>query len=263
MKDTRRIRTQRSYTVVFIICLVLVFPGSQARAQDGSTDFLSDEFYEKGLESKEYQLDRLEPVNRAVFAFNDRMYIYVLEPIATAYSYFVPRDLRVCIYNFFRNLEEPVRFVNSLLQGRVGDAGNVLMRFLLNSTVGIYGLADAADRVFDYPPVEATLGETLGKWGVGDGSYLVVPLYGPSTIRDFGGSLVDGLALTPYYYWTDDVYVMGGTYMGKETNKISMHLGEYEELKEVFFDPYVGFRNAYFQHRSRLRDTVEQEEEKD
>lgn len=234
-----------------------------ARAVEGQVDFLNDEYYENGLETDEYKLDRLEPLNRAFFTFNDKMYFWVLKPVATGYSYIVPSDLRLCVYNFFRNLEEPVRFVNTLLQGRFADAGNVLIRFLINSTLGIYGLADAADRVFEYPPVEASLGETLAKWGVGDGSYLVVPFYGPSTIRDFTGTIVDGLGLTPYYYWTDDFYVMSATYLGKETNKISMHLGEYEELKQVFFDPYVGFRNAYFQYRTQLRDVLPENAEDD
>lgn len=242
--------------IFFFLCPFILSRSPAAHAVDGDVDFLSDEYYEKGLETQEYKLDRLEPINRAFFAFNDKMYFWVLDPVATTYSYIVPADLRICVYNFFRNLEEPVRFVNTLLQGRFSDAGTVLIRFLINSTLGIYGLADTADRVFTYPPVEANLGETLGSWGIGDGSYLVVPFYGPSTIRDFTGSMIDGLALTPYYSWTDDFSVIGGTYMGKETNKISMHLGEYEDLKQVFFDPYVGFRNAYFQYRSRLRDNI-------
>ena len=88
----------------------------------------------------------------------------------------------------------------------------------------------------------------------------MVPLYGPSTIRDFTGTMIDGLGLTPYYSWSDDFSVIAGTYAGKETNKISMHLGEYEELKQVFFDPYVGFRNAYFQHRTKIRDQGREDE---
>jgi len=244
-------------TCLFIplfVCFSIIVPVVQVHADESHPDFLSDDFYEKGLESEEYILDRLEPINRAVFAFNDKAYLWVLEPLAKTYSYVVPFDLRICVYNFFRNLEEPVRFINTLLQGRFSDAGDVLVRFAINSTLGIYGLADAADRVFAHPPVEATLGETLALWGVGDGSYLVVPLYGPSTIRDFAGTMVDGLAITPYYSWSEDLSVIGGTYIGKETNKISMHLGEYEDFKKVFFDPYIGFRNAYFQYRRKLRD---------
>jgi len=245
---------------LFIVLWTVIYTGAPVYAGDEEIDFLSDEFYEDDLETSEYSLDRLETINRAVFTFNDKMYIWVLEPVATAYSYVIPYDLRLCFYNFFRNLEEPVRLVNTLMQGRFLDAGEVLIRFLINSTCGIYGLADAADRVFDYPPVEANLGETLATWGVGDGSYLVVPLYGPSTIRDFSGTIIDSFGMTPYYAWTDDIYVMSGIYLGKETNNISMRLGEYEDLKKVFFDPYVAFRDAYFQYRRKLRDHPPAEE---
>jgi phospholipid-binding lipoprotein MlaA len=193
-------------------------------------------------------------MNRAVFSFNDKMYIWFMEPIARYYSYVLPRDLRDSIENFFRNLEEPVRLINTLLQGRFADAGTVLVRFTINSTLGVYGLGDAASRVFDYHPVEASLGETFAVWGIGDGFYLVVPFYGSSTLRDFTGTVVDGFGITPYYIWTDDIYVMGGVYAGKTTNSISRRLGEYEELKEVLFDPYIAFRNAYFQHRLKVRD---------
>jgi len=230
-----------------------VFSITGAYASDEQPDYLNDQFYERDFETKGYAIDRLEPLNRAFFAFNDKFYFWILKPVATAYSNVVPTDLRICVYNFFRNLEEPMRFINALLQARFPDAGHIFVRFAVNSTLGVYGLGDAADRVFSYPPVEATLGQTLGKWGVGDGSYLVVPLYGPSTIRDFTGDMIDGLGLTPYYSWSDEFSVIAGTYIGKETNKISLHLGEYEDMKQLFFDPYVGFRNTYFQYRRQLR----------
>lgn len=233
---------------------LLIGQASIAHADDEPVDFLSDEFYEIDQESEEYVIDRFEPVNRVFFEFNDKMYIWVMEPVATVYSHAVPSDIRMCFHNFFRNLEEPVRFLNTLLQGRFSDAGDIFTRFTINSTLGVFGFGDAADRVFDFPPVEASLGQTLETWGVGDGSYIVVPLYGPSTIRDFTGTVGDSFGMTPYYTWTDDVYVMGGVYLGKETNSLSMRLGEYEDLKQVFFDPYVAFRNAYFQHRRKVRD---------
>lgn len=244
---------QNKFVLLMIISTVFL-TAHQVHADEKQPDYLNDEFYENGLESEEYILDRLEPLNRIFFTFNDRVYLWVLEPAATVYSNILPSDIRVCVANFFRNLEEPVRFVNSLLQGRFGDAGDVFMRFVINSTLGVYGLGDPADRVFFYPPVEASMGETFEKWGIGDGSYLVVPFYGSSTIRDFAGTLIDGFGMTPYYSWTDENAVMAATYAGKETNKISLHLGEYEDFKQVFFDPYVGFRNAYFQYRRKLRD---------
>jgi len=238
--------------ILFACCLLL--PQNQVYGGDsGKIDFLSDDFYLYDEEAPEVQ-DPLESMNRVIFNFNDKMYIWVMEPVATVYSHAVPHDLRNCIFNFFRNLEEPVRFINTLLQGRFSDAGDVLVRFVINSTLGVYGLGDAATRVFEVPPVEATLGGTLARWGVGDGCYLVVPLFGSSTLRDFTGTVVDSFGMTPYYTWTDDIYVMGGVYAGKETNKLSMHLGEYEQLKNVLFDPYISFRNAYFQYRRKLRD---------
>jgi phospholipid-binding lipoprotein MlaA len=214
-------------------------------------DFLSDDFYAYDGDSSDVR-DPLEPLNRMVFSFNDKMYIHVMEPVASVYASAVPWDIRECISNFFRNLEEPVRVVNALLQGRFDDSGHILTRFLINSTLGVYGLGDAASRVFDVRSVEATLGQTLATWGVGDGAYLVVPFYGSSTVRDFTGVVVDGFGV-PYYAWTDNLYYMGGVYAGKETNNLSMHLGEYQELKNVLFDPYISFRNAYFQYRSKIR----------
>lgn len=226
-------------------------PISSAAAGE-SVDFLSDEFYAYDEDSTEVR-DPLEPFNRMIFRFNDKMYIHVMEPVATVYSHVLPLDFRDSIFNFFRNLEEPVRFINTLLQGRFGDSGDVLARFLINSTLGVYGFGDAAARVFNVQPVEATLGETFANWGLGDGFYLVVPFYGSSTLRDFTGTMIDGFAMTPYYAWTDDFYEQAVVYAGKETNTLSMHLGEYEELKGVLFDPYISFRNAYIQYRRKIR----------
>lgn len=213
-----------------------------------AADFLSDEFYENEQPAG-HDKDPLEPMNRVLFDFNDKMYFWVMEPVADIYSRVLPQDLRGCIGNFFWNLAEPVHFINALLQGRFADSGTIVLRFVVNSTLGVYGLGDPAAREFSLPPVEATLGGTLHRWGVGDGFYLVVPFYGPSTLRDFSGLLVDGLGMTPYYTWTDDLIVQSGIYAGKQTNSLSLHLGEYEQLKSVLFDPYIAFRNGYFQHR--------------
>lgn len=246
------LRSSSLYSIFFLLAWYsLSTPTAVFAADDSAADFLSDDFYEIDSAGSVVE-DPLEPVNRVVFQINDTLYIWVMEPVATLYSNVLPSDVRGCIYNFFHNLEEPVRFVNTLLQARFADAGDVLLRFMINSTLGVYGFGDAAARVFDIPPVDATLGETLAGWGIGDVCYLVIPLFGPSTLRDFTGKVVDGFGMTPYYAWTDDVYVMGGVYVGRETNTLSMHLGEYEELKKVLFDPYISFRNAYYQHRRKI-----------
>ncbi len=220
---------------------------------DNAVDFLNDDFYLDEPASVEVD-DPLESFNRAMFEFNDVTYTYVFNPVAEGSSAVVPYDIRGVVWNFFRNLEEPVRFVNCLLQGRFSDAGTVLVRFLVNTTGGVAGLGDPAGRELGFERVEATLGETLATWGVGDGFYLVVPLYGSTTLRDFTGTVVDGLAMTPYYTFTDDFGVLAAIYLGKETNKLSLHLGEYEELKKISFDPYIALRNGYFQYRKKLRD---------
>lgn len=249
-----------TYRVFFIIIVIFILPMVSVvipstlvyGSYDEPVDYLSDDFYSGEAESEEFY-DPLESVNRLVFTFNDTMYIWVMEPVATLYSHVVPLDLRSCINNFFHNLQEPVRFINTLLQGRFSDSIEVLERFVINSTLGIYGLADAAGSEFGIMPVEGTMGETLETWGVGDGFYLVIPLYGPSTLREITGDIVEAAEMVPYYSWSDDLLVDGAIYVGKETNNLSMHLGEYEELKKLLFDPYISFRNAYFQYRRKVR----------
>lgn len=241
-------------SLFIVLCgtaLFLVQP-VHAVADDG-VDFLSDEFYFDEPASVEVG-DPLESFNRAMFEFNDVTYTYVFNPVAEGYSEVVPYDIRDVIWNFFKNLEAPVRFVNCLLQGRFSDAGTVFVRFVVNTTGGVAGLGDPAGRELGFERIDATLGETLATWGIGDGFYLVVPFYGSTTLRDFTGTVVDGLAMTPYYTFTDDFGVMTGIYLGKETNKLSLHLGEYEEMKKISFDPYIALRNGYFQYRKKLRD---------
>ena len=235
----------------FLLCGLLFFIVQPGLAD--AVDFLSDDFYEDETASIEID-DPLESFNRVMFEFNDTTYTYVFNPVAEGYSVVVPYDIRGSVWNFFRNLEEPVRFLNCLLQGRFSDAGTVLVRFLVNTTGGVAGLGDPAGRELGFERVEATLGETMANWGIGDGFYLVIPFYGATTLRDFTGTVVDGLAMTPYYTFTDDWGVMAGIYVGKETNKLSLNLGEYEEFKKLSFDPYVALKNGYFQYRKKLRD---------
>ncbi|MBM9535760.1 MlaA family lipoprotein [Desulfobulbus alkaliphilus] len=219
-------------------------------------DFLDDASYE------EFALpnDPLEPLNRVIFTFNDIVYIWVLNPVATGYSKVVPADIRGCVANFFHNLGEPVRSANCLLQGRFRDSGRALGRFFINTVFGVFGLADPASNEFRLAPVRASFGETLSVWGVGDGFYLVVPFMGPSTLRDFSGSMVDIVAVTTYYPWNDDLKTATSVYTVNTVNRTSLHLGEYERLKAMSFDPYVAFRNGYFQMRERRVDFFELDE---
>ena len=241
---------------IWLLCVsgVLIQPGVTLATESTTVDFFDEEFYEDEPNLVKVE-DPLEPFNRVMFNVNDFSYTWLFDPAATGFSYVIPDDIRGVINNFFYNLQEPVRSLNALLQGRFSDAGTLLVRFLINTTGGIAGLGDPAGREFGFKAVDATLGQTLGTWGLGDGFYLVIPFYGPTTLRDFAGTVVDGLALTPYYYWANGWEDHAAIYLGKELSKLSFHLGEYEDLKKMSFDPYVAIRNIYLQRREQIRDS--------
>jgi len=233
------------------LALVFLVFGNAA----GAEDFLNDESYDdKAVGVKDS--DPLEPFNRAMFTFNDKVYVWVLDPVATGYSKVLPADIRQCVGNFFYNFGEPIRSVNFLLQGRLRDSGLALSRFAINSIAGVFGLADPAADEFKIPRKKATFGQTLSVWGVGDGFYLVVPLLGSSTLRDFSGKLVETLATSSYYPWNEDAGTSVAVLSGQVVNDTSLRLGVYEDIKSMSFDPYVAFRNAYFQSRDKATDNV-------
>lgn len=229
--------------VVSLALAVLIFSDIA-----GAEDFLNDESYEDKAAAAKVA-DPIEPFNRVIYTFNDKLFLWVLNPVATGYSKVLPVDIRRCVSNFFYNLGEPVRSINCLLQGRFRDSGLTLSRFVINSTCGILGLADPATNNFKIAPINTSLGETFSVWGIGDGFYLVVPVLGPSTLRDFSGDAVETLAMTSYYPWNDDIVTSASVFSIQEINFISLHLGVYEDVKSLSFDPYVAFRNAYFQSR--------------
>jgi phospholipid-binding lipoprotein MlaA len=236
--------------LVSLVLAVLVF-SDVARAED----FLNDESYaEQAAAVKVY--DPIEPFNRAMFTFNDKVFTWVLNPVATGYSKVLPADIRGCVGNFFYNLGEPVRAVNCLLQGRLRDSGLVVSRFFINTTGGVFGLADPASHEFKITRVKASFGQTFSVWGVGDGFYVVVPLLGSSTLRDFSGDVIEAFATTSYYPWNDDLGTSVAVFGVQDVNYLSLHLGVYEDIKSMSFDPYVAFRNAYFQSRNKMRDHV-------
>jgi phospholipid-binding lipoprotein MlaA len=250
-------KTRYFLNTLMLAMLLLVSGGSQlssafAASDDGSVDFLDDAFYVDEVDDAAVG-DPMEPFNRAMFEFNDAAFIWVFNPVATGYANVVPADIRGAVDNFFNNLQEPLRFVNTLLQGRFEDSGTVLARFFINSIGGVGGLGDPAGRGLDFLPVDATLGETLGTWGIGDGFYLVVPFFGPTTLRDFSGDVVERFAMSSYYYWADDWVIPGAVFLFNQENRLSLHLGEYEEMKQLSFDPYIALRNGYFQHRKQKR----------
>jgi phospholipid-binding lipoprotein MlaA len=233
--------------------------GSAVEESEFIDDFAEEDDWLDDDEFAEINVfDPLEPVNRAFFLFNDKLYFWLLRPVAKGYGFVVPKPARKCVRNFFHNLTMPVRFVNNLLQGKISRSGTELARFAVNSTVGVAGLWDPARNWLEITPSEEDLGQTLGKYGLGEGFYICWPILGPSNVRDSLG-LVGDYFLDPASYLAinneKEAALALAIWGGEKVNTISLRIGDYEDFKAASFDPYSALRDAYFQQRrSKIRD---------
>ncbi len=191
--------------------------------------------------------DPLEPVNRAFFHFNDKLYFWVLKPVATAYKAVFDQELRVCFRNFFSNVATPVRVGNCLLQGQFKGAGNEAARFGINTTLGFFGFFDQGKDKFDIDKQDRDFGQTLGIWGLGPTFYINWPILGPSSLRDTAGFVGDYFLDPQTYLLTQPVSI--GVRSFETVNGTSLRIGEYEDIKKAALDPYVALRDGYHQYR--------------
>ncbi|WP_372682046.1 VacJ family lipoprotein [Desulfosarcina sp.] len=201
--------------------------------------------------------DPLVGFNRTMFVVNDKLYFWVLKPVASGYREVVPTPARVSVKDFFFNLLAPVRFVNCLFQGKWRSAEGEFCRFVVNSTAGCLGLFNLVRDNPSFNPPEEDLGQTLGYYRIGNGFFIIWPLFGPSTLRDTVGSLGDWV-LNPVSFM-QLVNVDAGELTSTTTNVVaysvrivndtSFRIGDYETLKNAALDPYEAFRNAYIQNR--------------
>jgi phospholipid-binding lipoprotein MlaA len=194
--------------------------------------------------------DPLEPVNRVMYGVNDVVYVHVAKPVLEVYAGVVPKPVRLGIGNFFHNAATPPRLVNCLLQGKGPEAGTELQRLAINTTAGVLGFGDPARDRYGLRPAREDLGQTLAVYGMDDGLYVVLPLLGPSTLRDSLGRMGDQF-LNPVRYVEPDELSIGLSAV-RGVNGGSLHLGEYEALKAAAVDPYVAMREAYIQYRWKL-----------
>ena len=206
------------------------------------------DFLEEPEEEVVTVADPLEPLNRAIFHFNDKLYFWFLKPAARGYNYVFPEEFRIHVRNFFINLLFPVRFVNSILQGNFDGAAVEISRFVVNSTLGVGGLFDPSSRGLHLPMQDEDLGQTLGVYGLGNGIFITVPVLGPHTARSLVGWFGDGF-LDPITWYVQPMLLSWGVKGYKKFNEVSLTLGDYEALKEAAIDPYVAIRNAYVQYR--------------
>lgn len=194
--------------------------------------------------------DPIEPFNRAMYQFNDKMYFWLLKPVARGYKAVVPEPARIGVKNFYFNIQFPIRFVNCLLQADFSGAGSEVGRFAINTIWGIGGLLDpSSNKEINLVKQETDFGQTLGVYGVGHGFYIVWPVLGPSSPRDSvdiaGEYLLDPLSYVGPWYTGIGVRPF------KIVNNTSLVIGEYESLKGAAIDPYVSMRDAYIQYRMK------------
>ena len=193
--------------------------------------------------------DPLEPVNRVVYRFNDALDKALLKPTAKGYIAVMPTTGKIMVSNFFSNLDDIMVTANDLLQFKLAQGVSDGMRFVVNSTIGVLGLIDVAS-AGGLKKHDEDFGQTLGKWGFGNGAYLVLPIIGPSTVRDGFGFYVD-LYLDPMYY-ISDMSTRNQAFLFQKITRRADLLDQEKVMNEALIDRYQFMRDIYLLHRKNL-----------
>ncbi len=224
-----------------------------------------DPFAEEDQDGLVEEYDPIEPVNSAIFEFNYRLDKYVVKPAAKVYNFFIPPDVQQSIGNVFQNIRFVPRLFNNLFQGKFQGAGIEMSRFLINTSLGVGGLFDPAGIMFDLNTPPEDLGQTLGKYGVPNGPYIVLPLLGPFTLRDGIGFIGDTF-LDPFNWLVLPIFEVAdaprlvqhdptitfsqmGYRAGETVNARALNLEKFQGVEEGTLDLYGAVRNAYYQQR--------------
>jgi phospholipid-binding lipoprotein MlaA len=194
--------------------------------------------------------DPFESYNRAMFAFNDAADKAVFKPVAQAYQTVLPDPVITSVTNFFSNLNDVVVLINDLLQFKLHQAAMDSSRIVFNTTFGVLGLFDVASRM-ELPKHNEDFGQTLGFWGFGEGYYIVLPLLGPSTVRDTFG-LVGNFYTNPVTWATDSDAVEWSLWGLDLINRLAGLLRIERALADSQIEPYSFQRGAYLQQRRNL-----------
>lgn len=232
--------------------LAVVLTSAPARAQNLG-DYYQIEEDPFGAKAGDKSITLSDPIrgwNRIMFDFNDRVYFVALKPAARGYKRVTSSDIRDAVRNFFRNVAEVRNFVNALLQGESRDAVTTVERFVVNTTVGFAGLRDVAkDR---YARTDYKFDQTLSRWGIRPGPYVVWPFLGPSTARGTVGWAGDE-AIDPANYVGDDAWVGGAASLLDTVNETTYRLGTYEDVKRASVDPYIAIKDIYEKQISKYK----------
>jgi phospholipid-binding lipoprotein MlaA len=240
---------------IYKLCIIaFVLPNIALGAEEIYTSYDEDDEINSTYLAEDVMInDPFESLNRKIFAFNQKFYQVVMNPVTATYRVFIPEWGRSRVSSFINNLNEPVHVFNNLFQGDVEGGFASFWRFTINSTFGIGGLFDVAHAA-GIKEQREDFGRTLASYGAKPGAYLVLPFLGPSSFRDLSGRLVD-ITIDPFnYILTDDQLVA----------RNSMDIVEsYSENKELIdnttknsLDPYAAFRSLYTQNRMKDLDLI-------
>lgn len=193
--------------------------------------------------------DPIEGFNRAMYGFNDAIDSAIIKPVAQGYDYVMPSPVRTGVTNFFGNIADFFIGVNNLLQGKPQQAAGDIGRVLVNSTVGILGIFDVATHA-GLEKHEEDFGQTFGRWGVGDGAYVVLPFYGPRTVRDTAGLVLD-VAADPVGH-IDHIPTRNTLMALRIVDTRADMLPADKVIEEAALDKYAYVRDGYLQRRKNL-----------
>ena len=240
----------------FILFNFISYNVIASEADQVSTD--SDDFETTTLEDEIY--DPFEPVNRAIFSFNNVADRIVLEPIAKGYKK-LPSPIQSGISNFLSNLRAPLVVVNQILQGQGENAVQSSGRFIVNSTVGVLGLFDVAEKM-GLEEKKEDYGQTLATWGVGDGFYIVLPLFGPSNLRDTSGMVLTMLTdpINAYAVNEGEAWLVPMRTATNAVDQRSQIIDEVNALRDNSVDYYAAVRSSYYQNRKAAINNVDDNE---
>ena len=241
------------YFIFFSLISSKVFSSDADQVNTDSEDFetttIEDEIY-----------DPFEPINRAIFSFNNVADRIILEPIAKGYKK-LPSPIQSGVNNFLSNLRAPLVVVNQLLQAQGQNAVQSSGRFLVNSTVGVFGLFDVAEKI-GLEEKEEDYGQTLATWGVGDGFYIVLPLFGPSNLRDTSGMLLTMITdpINAYAVSEGEAWLVPMRTAANAVDQRSQIIDEVNALRDNSVDYYAAVRSSYYQNRKAAINNVDDSE---
>ena len=232
--------------LIFYTTLIL-FNFNLLSAESDKVNTNSEDFKTSNYEDEIF--DPLEPINRAIFGFNNVADKILLEPAAKGYRK-LPSPIQSGISNFLSNLKTPLIVVNQILQGQFQNATNSTGRFLINSTAGVFGLVDVADKV-GLEQTQEDFGQTLAKWGVGDGLYIVLPIFGPSNLRDSAGMMLTYITdpVNAYAVHENEAWILPVRTTTNAIDQRSQIIDEVNALRNNSLDYYAAVRSSYYQNR--------------